>query len=249
MAETSKTADQALALLLELVERGPMTAAELARNLELNRTVVHRLLTTLHGRGFINRHARGYAPGAVLVQMAQRVQPELRAAAAGIMARIGREIGETVVLHIVDGDDALVLDQYVGVRHIVRVEHDIGSRHSLAVGASGRALLAYLPAKTIDRVCRNAAHPDTLRRQLDGVRQLGYALSHDELQRGVHGVAVPVLDSHAHALASLAVIVPPDRAARLVDNVDDLAHAAAEIALSVYGETSADGMAVRAVSA
>jgi len=168
--------------------------------------------------------------------MAERVQPELRAAAAGIMARIGREIGETVVMHVADGDEATVLEQYVASQHVVRVEHEIGSRHPLAKGASGRALLAYLAPARIERVVRSADSPDSLRRQLDGVRQLGYALSHDELQQGVHGIAVPVLDRPDHALASLAVIVPTPRAAGISEHVETLTAAAAEIAVSLYGE-------------
>lgn len=241
MAETSKTADQALTVLLELTEHGPMTPAELARQLRLNRTVVHRLLTTLHMRGFVTRTEHGYAPGAILVRMAERVQPELRAAAAGIMSRLGREIGETVVMHIADGDDAMVLEQYVASQHVVRVEHEIGSRHPLVKGASGRALLAYLTPPTIERIVRKAEHPDNLRRQLEGVRQLGYALSHDELQQGVHGLAVPVLDRPDHALASLAIIVPTMRASAIAQHVEALTAAAAAVATSLYGDPDVVG--------
>lgn len=241
MAETSKTADQALTVLIELTENGPMTPAALARKLDLNRTVVHRLLTTLHVRGFVTRGEAGYAPGAILVRMAERVQPELRAAAAGVMTRLGKEIGETIVMHIADGDDALVLEQYVTSQHVVRVEHEIGSRHPLTQGASGRALVAFLGPQTIERLLRKSEHPDSLRRQLEGVRQLGYAVSHDELQEGVHGLAVPVLDRPDHALASLAIIVPTTRAAGITDHVEALTEAAAEVATSLYGDPAVVG--------
>lgn len=233
MAETSKTADQALTVLIELSERGPMTAAGLARQLDLNRTVVHRLLTTLHVRGFVTRTDQGYAPGATLVRLAERVQPELRAAAVGVMGRLGEEIGETIVMHIADGDDAVVLEQFVASRHVVRVEHEIGSRHPLALGASGRALVAHLGQKKIERLARESDHPESLLRQLESVRQLGYAVSHDELQNGVHGLAVPVLDAPDHAIASLAVIVPTNRAAGLTEHVGLLAEAASQIAGSL----------------
>jgi IclR family KDG regulon transcriptional repressor len=236
MPETSKTADQALTVLLELTQSGPATPAELARRLEMNRTVVHRLLATLHARGFVTRTAAGYAPGAVLVSLAERVQPELRAAAASVMSELGRKIGETVVMHIADGDDAMVLQQYVATGHVVRVEHEIGSRHPLTKGASGRALLAYLGDSAIDRVLRKAPNAEAVRRQLDLVRQLGYALSHDELQEGVHGLAVPILDQPDHALASLAIIAPTTRAAGISDYLDDLIAAAERVAASFYAE-------------
>lgn len=233
MAETSKTADHALAALLELTDNGPMSPAELARRLDLNRTVVHRLLTTLHQRGFVTRGETGYAPGAVIVRIAERVQPELRAAAAGILAQLARSADETVVMHTADGDDAVVLDQYVASWHVLRVEHKIGSRHALSAGASGRALLAFLPSATVARVARRHDDLERLRRQLEQVRDLGYAISHDELQHGVHGIAVPVVDRPDHAIASLAVIAPATRAAAITQSSELLRDAAARIAAAL----------------
>lgn len=230
MAEISKTVDHALQLLLLLSDEEALSPAELSRRSGLNRTVVHRLLATLHRRGFVTRTDRGYAPGAVLVRMADQVRPTLRSAARQVMHGCADAIGETVVMHTPDGDDAVVLDQAVGMANLVRVEHRVGSRHPLYGGASGRALLAFLHPAAVERIA--AAHPDpaTLRRALEGVRQLGYAISHDELQNGVHGLAVPVLDGDGRAIASLAVLVPATRAGDVARHLDRLLGAAADVA-------------------
>lgn len=235
MAEISKTADQALAVLVEVSENGPVNAADLARSLQLNRTVVHRLLSTLHQRGFIIRQSAGYTLAPLLVRMAERVQPDLRAAAAPVMEDLTRATGETVVLHTADGDDAVVLQQVVGSRHVVRVEHRTGSRHPLTKGASGRALLAFMDEAAISRILKKAAGADALRRQLESVRQLGYSVSHDELQQGVHGIAVPLRDHH-RVVASLAVLVPATRASDLAGYLPALKDAASRIEASCYGQ-------------
>ena len=229
MPEISKTADQALTVLIEVTERGPLSPAQLARALGLNRTVVHRLLTTLHQRGFVTRQNGSYVPGTLLVRLADHVQPEMRVAGRVAMGRLVEEVGETIVMHIPDGDEAVVLEQVVAQNNVVRVQHEIGSRHALAAGASGRALLAYLGDHATQRVLRHVEHPDTVRRQLEGVRQLGYALSHDELQQGVHGLAVPVTGPSGTAIASMAILVPANRAANLLEHVDALSTAAAEL--------------------
>jgi len=235
VAEISKTADQALTVLLEVGERGPVTPAALARSLGMNRTVVHRLLTTLHQRGFITRQEDGYVPGAILVRIADHVQPELRAQARRAMRELSDAVGETVVMHIPDGEDAVVLDQVVSERNVVRVEHQIGSRHALVQGASGRAILAFLSPQAIDRIVRRHDHPDAIRRQLEGVRQLGYSLSHDELQQGVHGLAVPVLDGAGVAVASLAILVPVTRATSITQHTDALLQSAASLSAALSG--------------
>jgi len=225
--EISKTADQALTVLLAVAERGPLTPAELASTLGMNRTVVHRLLSTLHLRGFVARSADGYVPGAVLVSIADRVQPALRSTGRQVMRAVADKVGETLVLHVPDGEQAVVLEQAVPDRHIVRVEHEIGSRHPLAAGASGRAILAFSDTALIDRVRRrHTASEETLQQ----VRELGYALSHDELQNGVHGLAVPVLDPSGFAVASMAMLVPVSRAAGLHEHTETMLQASARVA-------------------
>jgi IclR family transcriptional regulator, KDG regulon repressor len=225
VSEISKTVDQALTVLLEVGERGPLTPARLARDLRLNRTVVHRLLSTLHQRGFVVRHEHGYVPGPLLIRIAERVQPEMRAQGRAVMQRLAGITGETVVMHVPDGDDAVVIEQVVAERNVVRVAHEIGSRHKLVDGASGRSILAFRADEAIERTVRGLDGADALRRQLDGVRRLGYAISHDELQQGVHGLAVPVLDDERRAAASLAVLVPVSRAANLLQHLEALLEA------------------------
>ena len=230
MAEISKTVDQALSVLLAVSERSPRTPAQLARDLGMNRSVVHRLLSTLHRRGFVNRQAEGYVAGTMLVRIAERVQPELRARGRVVMAQLSAEVRETVVMHIRDGDDAVVLEQVISESHLVRVQHTIGSRHSLALGASGRALLAYADTASQQRIVRASS---AVTRQLKSVHQLGYALSHDELQEGVHGIAAPILDLSGHALASMAVLMPTSRAARLKQHVPALLTASRELSATL----------------
>lgn len=219
-------------VLIELSENGPMNAAGLSRSLNLNRTVVHRLVSTLHQRGFIMRQSAGYTLAPLLVRMAERVQPDLRAAAVPVMEDLTRETGETVVLHTADGDDAVVLEQVVGTRHVVRVEHRTGSRHPLSKGASGRALLAFMNEAAIIRVLKKEAEADALRSQLQSVRQLGYSPSHDELQEGVHGVAVPLRD-HQRLVGSIAILVPTTRAGDVARHLPALKDAAIRIEAGV----------------
>ncbi|WP_051580222.1 IclR family transcriptional regulator [Pseudonocardia acaciae] len=242
MAEISKTADQALAALVMLTDRGPMKPAELSRALDLNRTVVHRLLSTLLRRGFVSRYDDRYALGALLVRMAERVRPGLRVAATPVMKDVVEAVGETIVLHIAEGEDAVVLQQVVSTHHVVRVEHRIGSRHSLGTGASGRALLAFLDPAVVAHVTERTGRPDALRRELDAVRELGYALSHDELQDGVYGLAVPVRTRAGRVIASVAALVPMSRASTLTQHIDALRAASTHIAQACAGPIGTDNL-------
>src|SRR4030088_3816986 len=100
MPETSKTADQALTPPLAIPAPGPTPTPLLCRLVGVNRTVVNRLLSTLHGRGFLRRDGDGYVLGTVLLRMAENVSPALRDAAVPVMQRLLDATRETVVLQV-----------------------------------------------------------------------------------------------------------------------------------------------------
>jgi IclR family KDG regulon transcriptional repressor len=235
MPEISRTADQALTVLLAVSEHGPVTASRLTRLLGINRTVVNRLLSTLHGRGFLRRDADGYVLGAILLRMAGQVAPALRDAALPVMERLSEATRETVVLQVHDGSDVVVVAQTLAGAHLVRVEHRLGSRHPLYLGASGRVVLAFQPPRAIDRVLRDVEDAERIRASLADIRVRRYAVSKDELRAGVHGFAVPLLNSSDEPVAALAVLVPETRARAMPDPEQLLHDAARQVRVLLVG--------------
>ncbi len=222
MAEISTTADQALAVLLALSEQGPMSPAELSRTLGLNRTVVHRLLATLHGRAFVVRQDGGYVPGPALIRVARSVRPELSAASRGVLSRLSGDVGETVIFQVRRGDRAFIVDQVVAADHTVRVEYRVGSHCPLEFSAGGRTLLAFAEGAAIERALRRSENPDRLHDELEAVRQLGHCASNDQLRDGIHEFAVPVRNDNGAVVAALVIVAPVTRARRAVDTLPQL---------------------------
>jgi DNA-binding IclR family transcriptional regulator len=228
MPEISKTADQALLLLLSISEGGRGTAAALADRLGMHRTVAHRLLATLEQRGFVRRQPGGYELGMVLRQLAASVEPELLHISRPIMEKLTAATGEVTVLSMREGNDLVTADIVPGARHLVRVALDPGFRHPLHVGAAGRAILTFLPDRIRRPLIENSPAPDALVAQLEEIRKAGYAYSRDELQEGVSGVAVRVF-SAGFVTASLSVVVPVNRDAELQNWITDMSVAAEQM--------------------
>lgn len=232
MPEISKTADQALAVLEYVAEHGPIGTSDLARRLKMHRTVAHRLLATLQGRGFVRRIADGYLPGVTLLKVAQYVEPELLAAARPVLETLARTHGETFILTVPNDDDAIQIEQSVGSHHFVRVQLARGFRHPLAKGASGRSILAFMPEATVERIVARDEDPARLRQLLAEARRDGYAVSRDELSPGVYGISVPVMVDDA-PVASLGVVFPAVRAGDLPSYGKILRKGATSIARSL----------------
>ncbi|MBA2338411.1 MAG: helix-turn-helix domain-containing protein, partial [Acidimicrobiia bacterium] len=200
MAETSKTVDQAVRVMHQIRATGAAPTAELARRLGLGRTVVARLVATLERHDLVRRTPDGVDLGYGLVGLADMVSPAMRHIARPHLQRLATAFHETAVLAVVDGDDAVAVDQVVAEGRVVRVHYHPGTRHSLAAAAHGRAMLAHADPSTIDRL---ASAAPGLGAELDRIRRRGYAVSHDELEHGVTGIAAPILDGAGRPLASL----------------------------------------------
>jgi DNA-binding IclR family transcriptional regulator len=85
-------------------------------------------------------------------------------------------------------------------------------------------MLAFLPREVVEgilrrygmaaRTSKTVTDPDSLFRELDRVRDLGYARDDEEHEEGVRCIAVPVRDASGQVVASLSISGP---AARLSD--------------------------------
>jgi DNA-binding IclR family transcriptional regulator len=229
MTEISQTGDQMLAVLEIVAAKGPLTVSEAARESGLNRTVVHRLLATLAKRSYLRRTRDGFVVGPMVLRLSHLADTDLRGIAMPMMQKLAQATGETVVLHGLDRDEAVVIDQALGEQNLVRVEHKPGSRYPLFRGASGWAILAWQDQKMIERASRGAdARAVAARIKL--VRAEGHAISHDELQQGVHGIAVPILMGNGVCEASISVLVPSTRASKLPALLEPLKKVASEVA-------------------
>lgn len=233
MAEISSTGDHMLSVLEMVGRDGPVSAAQVAKLCDVNRTVAHRLLTTLASRSFVRRTEQGYVLGPTLVRLGRMAEIGLKETAKIFMMKLARRSGETVVLHVLDRAEAVVLDQAVGTQHLVRVEHTPGSRHPLCLGASGWSILAFQSDKVIQRILK-ARNTDTATlARIAQVRRDGFAISHDELQLGVHGLAAPIFDKNQSCIASIALLVPAVRSKLLIGFKDDLVTTANNLILEL----------------
>ncbi|MCF6116828.1 IclR family transcriptional regulator [Mesorhizobium muleiense] len=229
MAEISLTGDQMLTVLETVAKKGPVGAADVARTCDINRTVAYRLLVTLEQRAYVRRGHDGYTLGSAIIDLVRHLDRDISSIARPLMATLANAAGETVVLHCLNKDEAVVTEQALGNKHLVRVQHVPGSRHPLHLGASGWAMLAFQDQKTIARIVKKAADPAATMARVEQIQRAGYAISHDELQMGVHGVAAPLLEQSGRCNASLAILVPSVRAEALLALTPKLLETAAHI--------------------
>lgn len=194
------------------------TLQELHEELDIPVGSLHRLLATLQEQEFVARsptnrrfflgpaarRLAGQAPN----QSAQLVQPHPAVTSAAVAS------GETVFLTELIGDRAVCVALREGL-HPLRLFVHIGQDMPLHAAASGRVLLAYFP----EPVARNLLEarpltaftedtPTTVQEvlaHLERVRDRGYDVCDDELDRNVWAVAAPVFTSRGTVAASVTL--------------------------------------------
>lgn len=192
--ETSQTLDRGLAVLWLLAEHGDgLTAGELADRLSTARAVVYRLLRTLEAHRLIGRADSRYVLGFGVAELASHLRPRLQATVLPILRHLSGQTNSTALLSVADGDQAMVLIAEEPPQSTFHLALRQGSRHPLAVGADGVAILAGRPPAADD--------PDDVVQ----ARKAGYALSIGALQTGAIGVASPIATSD-WATASIGVV-------------------------------------------
>lgn len=244
---------RAAAILRALAEPHPdgsqpadgLPLAVIAKSTRLSPSTTHRLLRALIGEHLVEQDTsseryrlgpfagvlgQGYLSSAGL----ERAVPILRS--------LCRQTDESVSLATLHGTTALVVLQEHSPQPL-RVDHLAGKELFLHASAMGKALLAFsstppkelvaqlgdLPRFTDRTITSHAA----MVRELDKVRQTGYATNEGERYDGANGVAVPVLGPGASSTTfTLGIQGPSTRlgAERMAELADICRRAAVDIA-------------------
>ena len=215
-----QSVDRALALLEVLASAGmPLGVGEVADLTDLPQGTVHRLLQTLHLRGYVRRDAgRKYSLGTAAIRLADAAQRALARSSRPLLAELVSLSGETANLAVLEGDDVVYVAQ-VPSPHTLRMFAEVGRHvppHSTAVG---KVMLAAMPREQALALLRRTGLTPrtehtitdlaTFAAELDRVAEQGWAADEEEQEYGVRCVAVPV--GPGPVVAALSLSGPADR--------------------------------------
>ncbi|MCX5144171.1 MULTISPECIES: IclR family transcriptional regulator [unclassified Streptomyces] len=226
---------------------GTLSAPEVTRKLQLPRTTVHELLTTLAARSYLvtvpDQPGR-YRLGVRTYQLGSRYAEQLDLAAEGqqVARQVAETCGETVHVAILEGADVIYIAK-VDSTHAVRMVSAAGRKLPAHCTSVGKMLLAALPDRELDArldgleltgmTPNSITDEGELRAALATVRERGIAVEHRESNPDVSCVAAPVRDRSGRVVAALSVSVPMIRWSE--EREGELAGLAAEGAEALSG--------------
>src|ERR1700731_1308947 len=211
--------DRALLIIETLAEDDEgYRLSDLAVRTGLSTSTVHRLLATMEKRRFVqfDRYeskwhvgAQSFAGGATFARRRNFV-----AQAMPYLRKLRDQTRETANLAVVDDESIIVLTRMES-REIMRSLTKVGGRVAMVASGVGKAGLATYSDEDVNAIiCRQGmprltaksiVRPGELFRELETIRQRGYAVDDEEARMGLRCVAAVVYNDCSEPLAGISV--------------------------------------------
>jgi DNA-binding IclR family transcriptional regulator len=243
-----KAVDRSVNILEELAnhEEG-LGVTELANRLDIHKSSIHRLLSTLVYRGLVKQDPKtdNYKLGLKLFELGSRIfnDLEIREYAKPYLEELVAATDEAVHLVIMDQGEIVYIDK-VESSKTIRMNSQIGKRVPVHCSAVGKAMLAYYPKARVDQIIKEqglAKYTENtitdlkeLKEHLTKIKEQGYAIDNVEHELGIRCVAAPIFNYSGKVVSSVSVSGPTIHVTK--ERVEELAKLVKDTAMKISSQ-------------
>ncbi|MFD1415689.1 IclR family transcriptional regulator [Oceanobacillus jeddahense] len=203
--------------IIESLCREPKTATELSMELGLNPTTLHRFIMTLQEMGIVEKlndnKLRMSYQFINLGKMAE-THYDIAGDSKPFLEALAKESGESVLISTFQNFSVSYLSK-VESSHAIRIVLDPGDKVPSYTVASGKLFLSsldetllhkFLAKVKLEKKTENTiTTKEALLKELQEIRERGYAIDNEEYLVGLKGMAAPIYNSTGNVVAALSV--------------------------------------------
>jgi DNA-binding IclR family transcriptional regulator len=191
---------------------------EIAEELGIDKGSASRLMSTLVNYGFAEKEpvSRRFflGPQVVVLSRSLLTRMPLREVAKPYLRELMKTTGECAHIGVFSRGKVLYIDQVESPASL-RVNAEVGFMAPLHCTALGKVLLAFgrqpIP-ENLERFTKSTlVTPESLRKDLEIVREKGYAVDDEEFDLGVRCIAAPIFDFREKVVGSIGISGPLTR--------------------------------------
>lgn len=215
---------------------------ELSKRLGIGKSTIHRILDTLVGFRYVEKtSANKYRLSWRLFELGSAVptQRHLSNFDLNILQGLCDKHGETVNIGV-RVDDGIVLVSKVDPETALRASLQVGTREPIYCTALGKVMTAELPEEKVRALLsgelksytnRTITSADAFLKELEKVREQGYAIDNEEFCLGLSCISMPARDYTGEIVAAVSVTGPSFRMSfsKIMDIKNDLREATKKI--------------------
>ncbi len=201
-----------------------LSLSEIVKATGLNIATTHRICSILEKKRFITRHqeTKRYWLGPTILTLGGSLSKfhRLIDIARPYMQKLSQEVQEAVNLSILEDSKAIIVEK-VDIDRTIIPRIKIGQRMPLHCSASGKIFLSGMEKKEFDRLLMKLKlnkltqytidSKDKLIRQIEFVRDHGYANNIGEYDEELAAIATPVRNTNEKIIGSICIYTPISR--------------------------------------
>ncbi len=221
---------------------------ELAAESGFPPSTVHRLLGILAGCHFVTQDAetKKYRLSLKFLELGAVVREDLDVigVARPHMSALMEATSETVNLAFFDSAEVIYVDQISNSNSLLRMFTRMGARAPLHCTGVGKARLAAMSDDAVAEYWRSAkkerhtvntiVDEQTLQRELQNIRRVGYAVDNEEMEIGVRCVASLIRQHRAGIVGAVSISGPSSRLT--IENAPSLGTSVRDTALRITAD-------------
>lgn len=219
-----KAVDKALRIVEAMADQGCGGVSEIASELGMAKSTVHVHLKTLEDHEFVVQSEDGYQLGLRFLDIGIQVRDNhsIVELARPELTELAAETGETCWLAVEENGKCVFVDMVSGDQAL-QTRGRIGQREYMHCVSAGKAMLAHLPDERVAEIIDEHGLPkltentivdeDELYRELEMVREQGYATNNGEEVAGLLAIAAPIVSDN-EVIGGVSVSGPENRLKR-----------------------------------
>lgn len=226
MDEEKKGLVQSVARAIQILEcfnqSNELGVSEISKMINLHKSTTFGLMSTLEHYNFLEKNniTSKYKLGNEIFRLGTKVNTDIISIALPYLNDLVSKFRETVNL-VTRNDCSVLYLKKVESPHSMRICTKDGEKLPLYCTAVGKSILAHLEKDEANNIInriklfkytdKTITDKKVLLRQLEKIRQRGYAEDFEELEDGLVCVASPIFNQHNEPIAGISVSGPASR--------------------------------------
>jgi len=247
-----KSLSKVFAIIELLKKNKEIKLQEIANDLNMHKSTVYRIISDLCAYDYVQRsdETKKYRLGLKFLDISASIidNLDIREVAKKSIEELNNITKETVHLAVLLGNQVVYIDKKESP-YLIRMYSEIGKSAPLHCTGIGKVILAFQPPKIQEKLLDSITfHKYTentivsmkqLMREVEEIREKGYALDKEEHEKNVGCIGVPIRDYTKKVIASISVtaILYRMKMEDLIKNKDVVLEKGYEISRKLgYGE-------------
>lgn len=220
-----QTIDRAMAILKSFSTKEPeLSLADLHHKLGLSKSSLQRVLNSLVIQGLVEKDntKKTYQLGLEVYFLGQLVErnSQLLSKAIRHMINLRDLLGEAIGLNIIYKEQRKCIGYVPGKYELATLTY-IGQTSPLYAGSSAKLLMAFLPIEEQEKLLQKIEfkkmaentilNKEELLKELQNVRNNGYAISRSERVKGAFSLCAPIKNRFGEVIAGVTLLIPTAR--------------------------------------